>query len=102
MVSETTNESLLTSFTTVTVPSPFELYAHFRAGSNAAPSHFSPIGKVVITFPVSESTTTISLLAQTLNKRWVSLSKAKPVGSDPGAIDHTFSTLNVVALITAI
>src|SRR5205807_7128405 len=61
-LSTTLNLSGESSWTMVNVPSPFELNAKPVPGSKPLASTPLPVGNVVITFPLSESTTAISLL----------------------------------------
>src|SRR5262249_48422989 len=82
---------------TDTVPSPQEENTSPVSGSKAAASTRSPIGSLATTLPLSALTTTISLLRQPTNRRWVLVSIARPVGVAPGASGQVSSTVIFLA-----
>src|SRR5207247_7402456 len=60
-----------------------------------------PMGRVAITFPLSASTTAISLLSQPANRRRLLRSIANPLGSSQGFsghVDFTSSLLGSIAV----
>src|SRR5262249_15101725 len=67
-------------WTTVSVPSPFELNAKPVAESNAAPSEPAPIAGVATTLPASGSEIAITRFEQTENRRRLFASMARPDG----------------------
>src|SRR5690348_3186275 len=74
------------SFTTVSVPSPFELKARPVSGSNRLASTPLPIGTDAITLPLTALITAIILLWQPANRRSCFTSIANPEGESQGAI----------------
>src|SRR5581483_5434333 len=101
-VSVAENSFLPNSSIMLKVPSPLELYMIFRRLSKAAASGPSPMGKVLVTLPLSASTTAITLLSQTLNKLRVLVSIASPLGLSQLGRGQLFKTLRVEASITQI
>src|ERR1700730_9056553 len=91
--------SELSSRITVMVPSPLELKINRDSGSKAVASTWSPIGSVVITFPVSAFMTAITLLRQPMNNRRLGWSMAMLEGASQGAVGQRCSTLRERALI---
>src|ERR1035441_7871003 len=77
---------------TVMVPSPLELKISFVASSKAVASTWSPIGSVVMTWPVSAFMTAITLLRQPRNRRRLARSIAMLLGEAHGAVGHRFGT----------
>src|ERR1700722_9089263 len=73
------------SRTTLRVPSPVDANARFVPGSKPLASTPSPIGGVVITWPVSALITAIILFPQPANRRRPLRSIASPEGSSQGA-----------------
>src|ERR1700730_10865943 len=73
---------------TDTVPPPMQAKIHLFPGSNATASTRSPMGRVVMTWPLLESITARTLLLHPINSREFGASMARPVGVLHPVIGH--------------
>ena len=101
-VCTTVSSSFPSGRATVSVPSPFDAKARPVPGSKAAPSAPAPIGALASTLPVTASTITSRPLPQAAKSRRPSGSKARPVGSSPGARGQVATAACVAVSIATI
>src|SRR2546423_6922891 len=92
----------LSSWTTVMLPSPFDVKARPVEGSKPAASTPAPTAGDAITLPVIMSTIAIVLLPHPANKRRLTRSIANPLGSSHAASGQRDSTARVFGSKTAI